>query len=53
LQKSKSNKKGRQPLVDDERRIVVSIRLKPRHRDKLKLLGAEWLRAQIENAKLS
>lgn len=34
---------GRKPLPEEERTVVVTVRLTPARRDKLRRLGAQWL----------
>lgn len=43
--------KGRPPLTDSERAKPRAIRLTDEHYAKLKRLGMDWLRKQIERAK--
>lgn len=44
--------RGGQPIAPEERTEVVSIRLKPAHREKLERLGGiVWLRERIERAR--
>lgn len=42
---------GRKPLPDDERTVVVTVRLTPARRDKLRLLGAHWLAKAVDRAR--
>jgi len=42
---------GRKPLPDDERTVVVTVRLTPARRDKLRRLGAQWLAKMVDRAK--
>jgi len=42
---------GRKPLPDDERTVVVTVRLTPARRGKLRRLGAQWLAKAIDRAK--
>lgn len=42
---------GRKPLPDDERTVVVTVRLTPARRDKLRRLGAQWLAKAVDRAK--
>lgn len=44
---------GRKPLPDDKRTIVVTVRLTPDRRDKLRRLGAQWLAREVDRAKES
>lgn len=43
--------KGRPPLTDSERAKPRAIRLTDEHYAKLKRLGMDWLRKQIEKAR--
>lgn len=45
------NKLGRPPLDDSERAKPRAIRLTDEHYAKLKRLGMDWLRKQIEKAR--
>ncbi len=42
---------GRKPLTDEERAVVVTVRLTPARRDKLRRLGAHWLAKAVDRAK--
>lgn len=42
---------GRKPLPDDERTVVVTVRLTPARRDKLRRLGAQWLARSVDREK--
>ena len=42
---------GRKPLPDDERTVVVTVRLTPARRDKLRRLGSHWLAKEVDRAK--
>ena len=42
---------GRKPLPDDERTVVVTVRLTPARRDKLRRLGAHWLAKAVDRAR--
>ena len=42
---------GRNPLPEDERTVVVTVRLTPARRDKLRRLGAHWLAKVVERAR--
>lgn len=41
---------GRTPLPESERTVVATIRLTPARRDKLKMLGSEWLSPLVDKA---
>jgi hypothetical protein len=41
---------GRKPLPDDQRTVVVTVRLTPGRRDKLRRLGAKWLATAVDAA---
>jgi len=41
---------GRKPLPDEERTIVVTVRLTPARRDKFRRLGAHWLAKAVDRA---
>lgn len=45
------SKRGRPPLTDSERAKPRAIRLTDEHYAKLKRLGVDWLREQIDKAK--
>lgn len=42
---------GRKPLQEGERTVVVTVRLTPARRDKLRRLGAHWLAKAVDRAK--
>jgi len=42
---------GRKPLPDGERTVVVTVRLTPERRDKLRRLGAAWLAKAVDRAR--
>lgn len=42
---------GRHPLPEDERTVVVTVRLTPARRDKLRRLGAAWLAKAVDRAR--
>ena len=42
---------GRKPLPEDERTVVVTVRLTPARRDKLRRLVAHWLAKAVHRAK--
>jgi len=42
---------GRKPLPDEERTVVVTVRLTQARRDKLRRLGAHWLAKAVDRAK--
>ena len=42
---------GRKPMPDEERTIVVTVRLTPARRDKLRRLGASWLAKAVDRAR--
>ena len=50
--KSSTTAKKARPAAKPEL-VSVTVKLEPRHREKLKLLGGdEWLREQLEKAKV-
>lgn len=44
-------KRGRKPLPEGDRMVVVPIRLTPAQRDKLKTIGTKRLRDWLDKAK--
>lgn len=46
----KKNRRGRPALPPGEKTVVVSVRLTPTRRDKLRALGSEWLGQEIDAA---
>ena len=42
---------GRKPLPENERTVVVTVRLTPARRDKLRRLGAHWLAKAVDRAR--
>lgn len=42
---------GRKPLPEDKRTVVVTVRLTPERRDKLRRLGAHWLAKAVDRAR--
>ena len=42
---------GRKPLPDEERTVVVTVRLTQARMDKLRRLGAHWLAKAVDRAK--
>lgn len=42
---------GRKTLPEDERTVVVTVRLTPARRDKLRRLGAHWLAKAVDRAR--
>lgn len=43
---------GRKPKPASERAVVVTVRLTPARRDKLRQLGSAWLASAIDAAEL-
>lgn len=44
--------RGRPTLPPEEKAQVVSIRLTPARREKLRLLGSDWLNRAIDRARI-